>query len=199
LPNWTFDELDAKGEISSDGLLISDYEAKILGGNLQGKARIDWHSGWHAEGALNAKKIVMNDLSKLLDGNVDGSAHFKMNSKDLAGLTDSAEMEGSFTSAGGLISGMDIVETARTRRRENLPGGRTHYDGLHGDFSYDSDAYHFTQVKINAGVLNANATFDINKQQLSGKMKVNLSMHDVKTADLKLGGAIDSPTLVYAP
>jgi hypothetical protein len=200
LPNWTFDELDAKGEINSGALLISDYQAKILGGNLQGNARIDWHSGWHAEGALNAKKIVMNDLSKLLDGNVDGSAHFKMNSKDLAGLTDSAEMEGSFTSANGLISGMDIVETARTRRRENLPGGRTHYDGLHGDFSYASDAYHFTQVEINAGVLNANATIDINKQQqLSGKMKVNLSMHDVKTADLQFGGVIDSPTLVYAP
>jgi len=199
LPNWTFDELDAKGEINSDELLISDYEAKILGGNLQGKARVDWHSGWRAEGVLNAKNIVMKDLSKLLDGNVDGSAHFKMNSKDLAGLTDSAEMEGSFTSTIGLISGMDIVATARTRSRENLPGGRTHYDGLRGDFNYASDAYHFTQVKIDAGVLNANATFDINKQQLSGKMKVNLALHDVITTDLKLGGAIDDPTLVYAP
>ena len=199
LPNWTFDELDAKGEINSDGLLISDFEAKILGGNLQGNARIDWHSGWRAEGVLNAKKIVMKDLSKLLDGNADGSAHFKMNSKDLAGLTDSAEMEGSFTSTNGLISGMDIVETARMRSRENLPGGRTHYDGFRGDFAYASDAYQFTQVKIDAGVLNANATIDINKQQLSGKMKVNLSMHDVKTADLQLGGVIDSPTLVYAP
>ncbi len=111
-----------------------------------------------------------------------------MNSKDLAGLTDSAEMEGSFTSANGLISGMDIVETARMRSRENLPGGRTHYDGFRGDFSYAKDVYHFTQVKIDAGVLNADATFDINKQQLSGKMKVNLSMRDRVTADLKLGG-----------
>jgi hypothetical protein len=199
LPNWEFDKLDAKGEISSDALHISDFEAKILGGNLQGNARIDWHSGWHAEGTLNAKQIVMNSFSKLLDGNVDGSAHFKMDSKDLAGLTDSAEMDGSFTSTSGLISGLDIVETARRHSKENLPGGRTHYDRLNGHFAYSNDVYHFTQLKIDAGVLNANATFDINKQQLSGNMKVHLALHDVTTTDLKLGGAIDDPTLVYAP
>ena len=199
LPNWTFDELDAKGEISGDALLISKFEARILGGNLQGNARIDWHSGWHAEGTLNAKQIVMNDFGKLLDGNADGSAHFKMDSKDLAGLTDSAEMEGSFTSTNGLISGLDIVETARRHSKENLPGGRTHYDRLNGHFAYTNNVYHFKQVQIDGGVLNANATFDINKQQLSGNMKVHLDLHDVTTTNLKLGGAIDDPTLVYAP
>jgi hypothetical protein len=199
LPNWKFDELDAKGEITSDGFLINQFETKILGGNVQGNARIDWRSGWHAEGVLNAKNIVMNDLSKLLDGNIDGTAHFKMNSKDLAGLTDSSELEGSFTSTNGLISGLDIVETARMRSKENLPGGRTHYDGFRGNFRFGNDAYHFSQIKIDAGVLKADATFDISKQQLSGKIKVNLSMNDGITSDLQLGGVIDNPTLVYMP
>ena len=199
LPNWTFNELDAKGEISSDGLLISDYDARILDGTLKGNARINWLSGWRADGVLNAKKIVMKNFSKLLNGNVDGSAHFRMNSTDLAGLTDSAELEGNFVSTDGLIGGLDIVETARMHSRENLPGGRTHYDRLSGDFTYANDVYHFTQVKIDAGVLNAVATFDINKQQLSGKMKVHLAMHNQVTADLQLGGAFDDPTLVYVP
>jgi hypothetical protein len=199
LPNWTFEELDAKGEIKNDEFLVNEFEARILDGNVQGNARLDWRSGWHAEGVLYAKKIVMNDLSKLLNGNVDGTAHFKMNSKDLAGLTDSSKLEGRFTATNGLISGLDIVETARMRSRENLPGGRTHYDGFRGDFSYVKDAYHFTQVKIDAGVLNADATIDINQQQLSGKMKVNLSMRDGITTDLQLSGVIDNPTLVYMP
>jgi hypothetical protein len=199
LPNWTFNELDAKGEISSDGLLISNFDARILDGTLKGNARINWLSGWRADGVLSAKKIVMKNFSKLLNGNVDGSAHFRMNSTDLAGLTDSAELEGNFVSTDGLIGGLDIVETARMRSRENLPGGRTHYDRLSGDFTYANDVYHFTQVKIDAGVLNAVATFDINKQQLSGKMKVHLAMHNLVTADLQLGGAFDDPTLVYVP
>ena len=199
LPSWNFDELDAKGEISSDGMLISKFNAKILEGTMQGNASISWRSGWRAEGVLNANKIVMKDFSKLLDGYVDGSGHFKMNSIDLAGLTDSAALDGSFVSSDGLIGGLDIVETARMRSTANLPGGRTHYDGLRGDFTYARDAYHFTQVRIDAGVMNATANFDISNQQLSGKMKVNLSLHGQTSADLKLGGAVDNPTLVYAP
>ena len=199
LPSWNFDELNAKGEITSDEMLISDFNARILEGTLQGNARINWRSGWRAEGVLNAKKIVMKDFSKLLDGNIDGSAHFKMNSIDLAGLTKTAELDGDFVSSEGLIAGLDIVETARRHSMENLPGGRTHYDGLRGNFNYARDAYHFTQVKVDAGVMNATANFDINNQQLSGKMKVNLSLHDKISADLQLGGAIDNPTLVYSP
>ncbi len=199
LPSWNFDELDAKGEISSDAMVISEFNAKILEGTLQGNASIIWRSGWRAEGVLNAKKIVMRDFSKLLDGYVDGSGHFKMNSIDLAGLTDSAALDGSFVSSDGLIGGLDIVETARMRSTTNLPGGRTHYDGLRGDFTYARDVYHFTQVKIDAGVMNATANFDISNQQLSGNMKVNLSLHGQTSANLQLGGAVDSPTLVYAP
>jgi len=199
LPSWNFDELDAKGEISGDQLLISEFDGRILEGTLQGNARISWNSGWHADGTLTAKKMAMKDFTKLLDGSVDGAAHFRMNSTDLAGLTDSAVLEGNFSSADGLIGGLDIVETARMHSTQNLPGGRTHYDGLSGDFSYAKGGYHFTQVKINGGVMSALAAFDISNQQLSGKMKVNMALNGQTSADLKLAGAIDNPTLVYEP
>ena len=199
LPSWNFDELDAKGEISGDQLLIGELDGRILEGTLQGNARISWSSGWHADGTLTAKKMAMKDFTKLLDGNVDGAAHFRMNSTDLAGLTDSAVLEGNFSSSDGLIGGLDIVETARMHSTQNLPGGRTHYDGLSGDFSYAKGGYHFTQVKINGGVMSALAAFDISNQQLSGKMKVNMALNGQTSADLKLGGAIDNPTLVYEP
>jgi len=199
LPNWPFDELNAKGTLSNDGLLISDFDARILGGIVQGNASINWRSGWRAEGALNAKTITMQNLSKLLNGNVEGSARFKMNSMELAGLTDSVVLEGSFMAGNGMISGMDIVETARMRSRENLPGGRTHFDDLNGVISYASNVYHFKQVRIAAGVLNATATFDVANKQLSGGMNVSLSMHDgTAPAELQIGGAIDNPTLRYA-
>jgi hypothetical protein len=199
LPDWNFDELNASGEISGDELLISKFDAQIFDGTLQGNAHLNWHSGWHADGSFTARKIVMKNFSKLLDGNVDGSAHFRMSSQDLGGLTDSALLDGKFVSSDGLIGGLDIVETARTRSRTNLPGGRTRYDNLQGDFNYSKDAYHFTQVKIAGGVMDALASFDIGNQQLTGKMKVNLDMHGLASTELKLGGAIDDPTLVYAP
>jgi hypothetical protein len=200
LPHWSFDELNAKGELSNDELQISDFDGKILGGMVQGNASINWRSGWRVQGVLNTKTITMQSLSKLLDGNVDGSARFKMATADLSGLTDSVILDGSFTSMNGMISGMDIVETARMRSRENLPGGRTHYDGLTGIISYANNIYHFKQVKVTAGVLNAIAAFDVTKQQLSGKMNVSLTMRDATApVELQMGGAIDNPTLRYIP
>lgn len=199
LPNWTFDDLNAKGEISNNELVISDFNARIFGGVMQGNAIIDWHSGWHTQGVLTAKTINMQNLSKLLDGKVDGSAHFKMTSQDLGGLADSVSLEGSFTSKDGTISGMDIVETARKRSRENLPGGRTHYDGLAGVVSYTDGVYHFKQTKITTPALISTVTFDVDAaKQLSGKMNVNLSLKDTGgPVDLQIGGVADSPTLRY--
>jgi uncharacterized protein involved in outer membrane biogenesis len=200
LPNWSFDELDAKGVLSRDELQISDFDARILGGAVQGNASINWRSGWRAQGALSAKKITLQHLNHLLEGNLEGLARFKMTSMDLAGLADSVQLDGSFTANEGMISGMDIVETARMRSRENLPGGRTHFDGLSGVIAYADNVYHFKQVKVAAGVLSATAAFDVIRQQLSGKMNVSLSMHDgTAPVDLQMGGAIDSPTLRFAP
>ena len=47
--------------------------------------------------------------------------------------------------------------------------------------------------------MNVLASFDISNQLLTGKMKVDLAMHGLASTELHLGGAIDDPTLVYAP
>ena len=200
LPNWLFDELNAKGELSKDELQISDFDARMLGGVVQGKLGFGWRSGWHAQGTLNAKGVPMQRLSKLLEGNIEGDARFEMTSVNLAGLTDSVTLQGNFMANRGMISGMNIFETARMRSTANLPGGRTPYEVLSGIILYTNNAYHFKQVEVTAGVLNATAEFDVTKQQLSGKMNVSLSMGEgMKPVNLQMGGAIDNPTLRYAP
>ena len=200
LPNWTFDELTAKGELNKNELMISNFDGRLLGGTLQGNASINWHAGWRAQGALNAKMINMQNFSKLLDGNVEGSARFKMTSLDLKGLADSVTLDGGFSSKDGTISGLEIVKTARTRSKENLPGGRTRYDGLTGVVSYANGVYRFNQMKINASGLTAIAVFEVDaKQQLSGKMNVSLSLPDTgPPVDLQIDGSMSSPTLVFA-
>ena len=202
LPNWTFDTLTAKGELNNGELVIGNFDAQMFGGAVQGNADLNWRSGWIAQGTLSAKGINMQKLSKLLDGNVDGSARFRMAAADLGRLAGSATLDGNFNSSDGTISGLEIADTARKLSRENLPGGRTHYDGLAGNFSFDNGVYHFKQAKITASGLSALATFDADtaRQQLSGKIGVTLSL-PARTApvELMLGGAIDSPTLVYAP
>ena len=196
LPNWVFDDLNAKGELTGDGLVITDMDSRIMGGVLLGDARIDWRSGWRAQGNLTAKTITLQNMSKALSGDMDGTARFQMQSASLSRLTEAATLEGAFKIKKGIINGVDIVETARLRSRESLPGGRTHFDELSGDLYYANGDYHFRQVKMSAGVLNATGTLDIAKQQMSGRVIADLTLRaGMGSVALQVGGTTDNPSL----
>ena len=196
LPNWVFDDLNAKGELTGDGLVITDMDSRIMGGVLLGDARIDWRSGWRAQGNLTAKTITLQNMSKALSGDMDGTARFQMQSASLSRLTEAATLEGAFKIKKGTINGVDIVETARLRSRESLPGGRTHFEELSGDLYYANGDYHFRQVKMSAGVLNATGTLDIAKQQISGRVIADLTLRaGMGSVALQVGGTTDNPSL----
>ena len=109
-------------------------------------------------------------------------------------------MDGTFVIKKGTISGMDIVETARLRSRESLPGGRTHFDELSGNLSVAGGVYTFRQLKMNAGVLTATGSLDIAKQELSGRILADLSMRaGMGSIALQIGGTANNPTLRAVP
>jgi hypothetical protein len=197
LPNWVFDDFSAKGELTNSALVITEIDSHISAGILHGNARLDWHSGWSMEGALSAKAISAQNISGTITGEAEGTARFQMHAPELAKLTDTATMDGSLVMNQGVINGIDIVETATRRRTENLPGGRTHFDELWSDFSFANDAYAFRQLKLKAGVMTAKGTLDISKQQLSGRMSVDLALRtdSMGLVPLQIGGSADNPTL----
>lgn len=200
LPEWRFDEFTAKGELDGNDLSIREFKGRILGGALKGIAKINWRSGWVVQGTMEAKTISMQRLNNLLDGNIEGAARFKMSALDLAGLAGSATLDGSFIAKNGVIGGMDIAETARTRSKDHLPGGRTHFDELSGNVAYADNALHFRQTRITSNTLNADATLDIDKQQLSGRIVARLKLEELpKPVGLQIGGVADSPTLRFVP
>jgi hypothetical protein len=196
LPNWVFDELSAKGELTGDELVITEIDGRIMGGMLLGDARIGWSSGWRANGSLEAKIIGTQNMSRVLSGDMEGKARFQMQSTSLSKLTETAILDGAFLVKKGIINGFDIVETARLRSKEDLPGGRTHFDELTGNLSVANGVYNFQQLKMNAGVLNATGTLEISKQQLSGKITADLTKFaGIGTVALQIDGAVDNPSL----
>ena len=200
LPGWVFDDLSAKGELTNDELAITDLDGRIMGGILLGDARIAWRSGWQAQGKLVAKTITIQNMGKALSGDMDGTASFRMQAASLSGLAESAALDGTFAVKKGTINGVDIVETARLRSRENLPGGRTHFDELSGNLSVADGVYAFRQLKLDAGVLTATGSLDIANQELSGRILADLSMRaGMGSVALQIGGATDNPTLRAVP
>ena len=194
LPNWVFEELKAEGELTRDELRISDMDSRIMGGVLTGEARINWRSGWRVQGTLLAKVIPLQNISKLLSGDMDGSARFQMQAENLSELTDEALLNGVFTVNKGTISGVDMVETTRLRSRESLPGGRTHFDELSGELAYASEIYQFRKLKMKDSVFNASGALTIARQQLTGNVSANLAMRG-GAVSLRVGGTTQSPSL----
>ncbi|MFZ5524556.1 MAG: adenylate/guanylate cyclase domain-containing protein [Pseudomonadota bacterium] len=197
LPDWVFDDLTAKGEMAGNELMITELDGHIMGGTVHGNARLGWRSGWSAQGSLAAKAITMQNMLKVLSGDMDGTARFQMQSASLAHLADAATLGGSFVIKNGVINGIDIAETARLHRAENMPGGRTHFDELSGDLNYDKGVYAYRNLKLSAGVLAAKGMLDYSGQQAAGLISAELDFHEgIGPVLLELGGTRDNPTLV---
>lgn len=199
LPNWQFEEFKATGELSRDEWHITDMDSRIKGGILTGDARINWRSGWRVQGTLVAKVIPLQNINKLLTGDLDGSARYQMQADSLAKLTDMAILNGVFNVQKGMINSMDVITTAHLHSRESLPGGRTHFDELSGELSYANGRYQFSQLKLSGSVLKAAGAVTVVGQQLSGNISADLSMRaGMGRASLQVGGTTESPTLKAA-
>jgi hypothetical protein len=197
LPAWVFDELTAKGEIAGSELTITELDGHIMGGTLQGNVRLGWRSDWSAQGSLAAKTITMQNMLKVMSGSLDGTARFQIKADSFAHLANAATLDGSFVIKDGVINGIDIAETARLHRAENMPGGRTHFDELSGNLNYDKSIYAFRNLQLGAGVLVAKGKLDYSGEQVEGSVIAELDFHEgIGPVSLKLGGTRDNPTLV---
>ncbi|MGC2164456.1 MAG: hypothetical protein WA632_00425, partial [Gallionella sp.] len=196
LPNWVFDELTVNGELTGSEFVISEFDGQIMGGLLRGTARLNWNSGWTAQGTLEGRNISLEKMLKSMSGELDGNAKFQMEDASLIQLADSAVLNGSFTARKGAINGIDVVETARLRSAENLPGGRTHFDELAGDISYAKKIYNIRQFRLNTGVLQARGRLNYTGQDVTGSLTADLALRDgTQTVTLQVGGTADNPTL----
>ncbi len=199
LPNWVFDDLKATGELSRDELRITDLDGRIRGGVLTGDARINWRSGWRVQGELVAKVVPLENINKLLVGDMDGTAHFQAQADRLSALADAAMFNGVFNVKKGVIGGVDIVETTRLRSQESLPGGRTHFDELSGELFYAKDSYRFGKLNISDSVFQVNGAMTVTGQVLSGRVSSNLTMRaGMSPVTLQISGTTESPALHVA-
>ncbi len=197
--NWVFEDLNATGELTRDELRVTDFDGRIRGGVVTGNARINWRSGWRVQGALVGHVIPLQNISKLLDGDLNGTASFQMQAPSLDKLADAAVLNGVFSVKKGVISGVDIVETMRLHSQNSLPGGRTHFDDLSGDLSYSNGSYRFSQLNINNSVFQANGALTIAGPALSGHLLSELTMRDGVASDtLQVSGTSESPSLHVA-
>ena len=191
-----FSDLSAKGDLSDGEVNFTEMDAHIYNGILLGSAKLSWRKGWQLQGSLEAKSF---DLDKMfpkyhVEGEMYGEGTFSMTGAKLSQMDDAPHLDGSFTVKKGTVN-IDMVETARLLSRENLVGGRTHFDDMIGLVQLDNHVLHFRQLKIVSGMLSASGSFDVSSSnQLSGNFNAEIKMR-AGNNPLTLYGTLAEPKL----
>ena len=178
LPDIVFSDLSAKGDLGDGEVNFTEMDAHIFNGILLGNGKLSWAKGWRLQGTLDAKTF---DLDKMfpkfhIEGEMYGDATFSMSGANIPQMDDDPQLDGSFTVKKGVLN-VDIVETARLLSRDNLVGGRTHFDDMIGQVQLEKHAVHVRQLKIISGMLNANGSFDVSPgNQLSGVLNAEIKL-----------------------
>jgi hypothetical protein len=179
LPDVVFSDISAKGDLGDGEVNFTEMDAHIYNGILLGRAKLNWRKGWQLQGQLEAKTFELNKMFPKygVEGELFGEGTFSMTGAKLSQIGESPRLDASFTVKNGMVSGFDMVETARLLSREHMVGGRTHYDDMIGVVQLENHALRFRQLRIVSGMLSANGSFDVSPgNQLSGSFNAEIKM-----------------------
>lgn len=197
LPSAMFSSFNARGEINAGEINISDLDAHAYGGIWSGNGKLNWSKGWKFDANIKANTMELAELfpkyglsgEVFIDGEVSASA------ATLSNLAKTLRVDASFEAKRGVISGIDMVETARLASREHLVGGRTHFDELNGSFVAENGHVRFRSVRITSGMLKASGTLDAAVDgQLSGAFNSEIKVRSGNNP-LSLSGTLSEPKL----
>ena len=197
LSGYPFSDFSAKGEVGDGEVNFTELYGHIYGGILLGSAKLNWRKGWQLQGRLEAKTFELNKMFHQygIDGDMFGEGTFSFAGAKLSQLGDAPHLEASFTVNRGTINGFDMVETARLLSRENMVGGRTHFEELTGTVLIENHTRRFRQIKIGSGMLQAGGSFDVSQgNQLSGSFNAEIKMRAGNNL-LTLYGTLSEPKL----
>ena len=112
---------------------------------------------------------------------------------DPAKLAETSRIDGSFTVNRGVLGSIDLSRAIQSQGRFGT--GRTQFNEMNGQGSYDRGAVSLRNVTISAGQLNAGASADIAQNgALTGRIvaEVKIAQQHLR-ATLNLGGTVKDP------
>jgi len=197
LPEVTLSDFGMKGTATDRGMTITEWGGKIFGGSVSGTANLRWSSGWTIDGVVTARNINAAVFAPALlsEGKGEGTGRFSMSGSEPSKLGEGGRLEGNFTIGSGVLGSFDLGRVLRTSGKEYA--GRTQFNELSGQVTYDRGAVALRNVAIGAGALNAGASADIAQGgALSGRIVADVKASGsarALSATLHLGGTIKEP------
>lgn len=197
LTDIKFNDLSVNGVIENGSITLSDFFAHTYGGTLTGNGQLGWKDGWILQGQLNAKSIELKNLFPNfgVTGQLYGDVIVSMSGVTLSQLDDAPRLEGSFEAKNGVISKLDIDTIARFGARQGV-AGHTDFSEIIGTLKADKQGQRIYLSKISAGAANGSGLVEVDaKQQLSGRLSVEISGLNAGSVPLRLSGTPAEPSL----
>jgi hypothetical protein len=168
-----FDTLNASGTVERDGLDIGKFSAIIYDGTVSGSATLRWQDGWSLKGTAQARHVAPVRLAPgvFQGGTLEGNFSYAMQSAEAARLLSSPQARGSFSVNGGALTGVDMASHVMGQ----AGSGKTAFNELNGDFTYDGGKVKLSRMRLAAGLLSAGGDAAVDSDgKLNGHVTVDL-------------------------
>ena len=181
---------------------LSNLGIKLYGGTMAGSAVIR-----SAEAVMRADMVfdnialqpVVETLSDdvVLTGIMDGKVKFSAKMKEFDHFPQNLQLDGAFHVKNGAVGKVDLVQAASNPLKEASKGGTTYFNELSSLLSVDASGYHFRELRVSSGALNAEGKLNVSpEQQLNGLLDTNLKgTATLISMPLVISGTLRDPIL----
>ncbi len=169
-------DFSARGTYSSEEVVLTEFDGRVLQGVVKGQARIRSGATWTAEGVVEGRGMELSALAKSLmrDGQFNAKARFSTSAPTPAKLFASGTLEGSLAADHGTLVGVDL---SRVAQGEANPRGNTPFTELVASFRADAGLRQVaSNVRFRSNKVGGAASIHVDaKQTLTGQLTGELA------------------------
>lgn len=201
----TVTAIEASGKLTAEAMQLPAVDGEFYGGSLAGHLVLSWKPAWRLAGQLQLRAVDLNPIAAAyssktaISGRLHADTGIDMRAESAAALAAAPNVAVNFEVSDGVLHGVDLVAAARL-----LPGkdeakpGDTRFDRFTGHLLIDADGFHFSQLNIASGVLNAEGFLSISPaRELSGKIVAAVKgTGSLVGTPLAVSGTVDSPRVL---
>lgn len=191
-----FSSLDVEALVDRQSLRIKLFDGLVYDGRVTADGKVRWEKDWRAEGNFKLAHVQLGKLDRALEGKMEAGGSYIFTSGELNKLFAAPLIRANFKASEGSITGIDLARAIKPEETRAVSGGETSFSDLSGVLTYANRRYHFSQVKMLAGLLRADADFTLTQEQVSGRIAVTLeSRATAFHTEMTLSGTPRAPIL----
>lgn len=189
-------------ELHPERLDLRGLRAALYGGELSGEATLAREtsrlSGQFAVSDVDMRPLVEALTNEVLfTGRMDSQARLTMNLDRLDRMPENLNLAARFHLRDGALSKVDLAQAASNPGKTESRGGVTRFSDLTGALRVDASGYHFRELKMSSGSLDAEGRIDMTPAlQLNGELEVDLKgTVGFVGMPLVVSGTLDQPVV----